>query len=88
MWYSVIACASLGLERSRRSSSAILSSRPNTLRKPQVSRGWVAANDDAVSGPTPATSRMKRENRIAWRASSACWVARKYFWSSRGAASM
>jgi hypothetical protein len=31
---------------------------------------------------------MKRLKKIAWRASSTCWVARKYFCSSRGAASM
>ena len=35
-----------------------------------------------------ATSRMKRPNSTACRASSTCWVARKYFCSSRGAASM
>jgi hypothetical protein len=31
---------------------------------------------------------MKRLKKIAWRASSTCWVARKYFCSSRGAASI
>jgi hypothetical protein len=31
---------------------------------------------------------MKRLKKTAWRASSTCWVARKYFCSSRGAASM
>jgi hypothetical protein len=31
---------------------------------------------------------MKRLKKIVWRASSTCWVARKYFCSSRGAASM
>ena len=31
---------------------------------------------------------MKRWKNTAWRASSTCWVARKYFCSSSGAASM
>jgi hypothetical protein len=31
---------------------------------------------------------MNRLKKIAWRASSTCWVARKYFCSSCGAASM
>ena len=38
--------------------------------------------------PTPAASCMKRLKNTAWRASSTCWVARKYFCSSFGAASM
>ena len=37
---------------------------------------------------TPATSDMKRLKKTAWRASSTCCVARKYFCSSSGAASM
>ena len=41
-----------------------------------------------VPSPIPATSCMKRLKKTAWRASSTCWVARKYFCSSRGAASM
>ena len=39
MWYSVIAFASCGRERSLRSSSAILSRRSNVFLKPQVSIG-------------------------------------------------
>jgi hypothetical protein len=38
--------------------------------------------------PAPITSRKKRWKKTAWRASSTCWVARKYFCSSLGAASM
>src|SRR5687767_11286371 len=41
-----------------------------------------------MSPSTPITSRKKREKKTEWRASSTCWVARKYFCSSRGAASM
>jgi hypothetical protein len=73
----------------RRSSALIVSSRPNTFLKPQVSRGSMAASRSPVLPPsTPATSCMKRLKKTAWRASSTCWVARKYFCSSRGAASM
>ena len=36
----------------------------------------------------PMTSLKKREKKIAWRASSTCWVVMKYFCSSSGAASM
>ena len=38
--------------------------------------------------PIPHTSCMNRLKKTAWRASSTCWVARKYFCSSVGAASM
>jgi len=38
--------------------------------------------------PMPQTSCMKRLKKTAWRASSTCWVVRKYFCSSSGAASM
>ena len=88
MWYSVTACASFGRERSLRSSSAIVSSRSNTFLKPQVRFGRVAASEPAMESPASTTSRMKRPKKTAWRASSTCWVARKYFCSSRGAASM
>ena len=40
-----------------------------------------------VVPPMPATSDMKRLKKTAWRASSTCWVVRKYFCSSSGAAS-
>src|SRR3712207_7811736 len=36
----------------------------------------------------PISSCMKRLKKTVCRASSTCWVARKYFCSSRGAASM
>ncbi len=38
--------------------------------------------------PAPITSLKKRWKKTEWRASSTCWVARKYFCSSFGAASM
>ena len=41
-----------------------------------------------MSCPRSTTSFMKRPKKTAWRASSTCCVARKYFCSSRGAASM
>ena len=41
-----------------------------------------------VPSPAPTTSCMKRLKKTEWRASSTCWVARKYFCSSSGAASM
>ena len=89
MWYIVTACASFVRERSRRSSSACLSSSSNVLTKPQVSCGRIASSPPPiVPSPTSHTSRMKRLKKTAWRASSTCWVARKYFCSSRGAASM
>ena len=47
----MIAWASFGRERSRRSSSAIRSSRSNTLRKPQVSFGRVCIQRRADVGP-------------------------------------
>ena len=85
----MIACANFGRERSRRSSSATWSSLANVLRKPQVSSGRVASSADAMSPvPAPTTSCMKRLKKMAWRASSTCCVARKYFCSSFGAASM
>ncbi len=81
--------AKLGIERSRRSSSATLSRWAKVLRKPQLSSGRVASSALAVLPvPRPTTSRMKRSKNTACRASSTCWVARKYVCSSRGAASM
>ena len=88
-WYMTTACASLVRERSRRSSSTTWWSISNVLRKPHVSSGRVAASAPAmVPSPRSTTSCMKRAKKTAWRASSTCWVARKYFCSSRGAASM
>jgi hypothetical protein len=88
-WYSVIAAARFVRVGLRRSSAHIVSSLSKTLRKPQVSWGSMAARrSPAFRPPTPATSPMKRLKKTAWRASSACWVARKYFCSSSGAASM
>ena len=88
-WYIVTAWASLVRERSRRSSSTTRSSISNVFTKPQVSSGRVASSAAAtVPSPRSTTSCMKRLKNTAWRASSTCWVARKYFCSSRGAASM
>ena len=67
----------------------MVSSRPKTRLKPQVSLGSMAVSREPMSAPPmPATSCMKRLKKTAWRASSTCWVARKYFCSSSGAASM
>src|ERR671924_683596 len=86
-WYIVTAWASLVRERSRRSSSTTRSSIAKVLTKPQVSSGLVASSAPAiVPSPRSTTSCMKRLKNTAWRASSTCWVARKYFCSSRGAA--
>ncbi len=88
-WYIVTACASLVRERSRRSSSTTRSSIANVFTKPHVSSGRVASSAPAiVPSPRSTTSCMKRLKNTAWRASSTCWVVRKYFCSSRGAASM
>jgi hypothetical protein len=85
----VIAAARLGSVGLRRSSADIVSNRSNTLRKPQVSWGSSAASRSCVDmPPMPTTSCMKRLKKIACRASSTCCVARKYFCSSSGAASM
>jgi hypothetical protein len=43
---------------------------------------------DIEPSPMSQTSCMKRMKKTAWRASSTCWVVRKYFCSSSGAASM
>jgi hypothetical protein len=76
-------------DRSRRSSSTTLSSIANVFTKPQVSSGRVASRPLAtVPSPISTTSCMKRLKNTAWRASSTCCVVRKYFCSSRGAASM
>ncbi len=89
MWYIVTARASDTRERSCRSSPVIWSSSANVLRKPHVSSGSVAFSVPAIEpSPRPTTSPMKRLKKIAWRASSACCVQRKYFCSSSGAASM
>jgi len=88
-WYIVTARARAARERSRRSASVTSCSIANVLRKPQVSSGSVARSAPAiVPSPRPATSSMKRWKKTAWRASSDCCVVRKYFCSSRGAASM
>ena len=58
------------------------------LAKPQVSCGRIASRASPAVPPMPTTSSMKRLKKIAWRASSTCCVARKYFCSSSGAASM
>ncbi len=88
-WYIVTARASATRDLSRRSSSVISSSSAKVFLKPQVSSGSTALSPPAiVPSPTPTTSSMKRLKKTAWRASSTCWVARKYFCSSRGAASM
>ncbi len=65
------------------------SKRPKTWRWPQVISPAVARRPPAiVPSPAPTTSCMKRLKKTEWRASSTCWVARKYFCSSSGAASM
>ena len=88
-WYIVTARASAVRERSLRSTPVTSSSISKVLRKPQVSSGSVAASAPAmVPSPRSTTSCMKRWKKTEWRASSTCWVARKYFCSSRGAASM
>ena len=88
-WYMVTARASATRERSVRSAPVISSSSANVLRKPQVSSGCTARSPPPMlPSPTPTTSSMKRLKNTAWRASSTCCVARKYFCSSRGAASM
>ena len=89
-WYIVTARASLVRERSRRSSSVTRSSSANVFTKPHVSSRprRLAAPPAIVPSPRSTTSCMKRLKKIAWRASSTCWVVRKYFCSSRGAASM
>ena len=67
----------------------ISSSSANVLRKPHVSCGSTASSPPAiVPSPRCTTSSMKRLKNMAWRASSTCWVARKYFCSSSGAAAM
>ena len=63
------------------------SRRSKTCTKPQVSWGRIAASASPVVPPMPATSDMKRLKNTACRASSTCWVVRKYFCSSSGAAS-
>ncbi len=89
MWYIVTARASATRDRSDRSAPVISSSSAKVFRKPHVSSGSVARNPPAIDpSPRPTTSCRKRLKKIAWRASSTCWVARKYFCSSRGAASM
>ena len=42
------------------------------------------ASPAASVSPAPMTSLKKRWKKTAWRASSTCWVARKYFCSSFG----
>ena len=86
----MIAWASFVIERSLRSSSDISSRRSKTFMKPQVSCGLISVSASPALPPTPmpATSSMKRLKKTAWRASSTCCVARKYFCSSSGAASM
>ena len=65
-WYSVTACASIGRERSRRSSPATRSSSSKVFTKPHVSCGWIASSPPAVvPSPIPATSRMKRLKNTA-----------------------
>ena len=72
-----------------RSSLTTLSSISKVFTKPQVSSGRVASSALAtVPSPRSTTSCMKRLKKTAWRASSTCCVVRKYFCSSRGAASM
>ena len=63
----MIACASFGLERSRRSSSAIRSSRANTFLKPQVSSGRVASSEEAVSLPIAddLAHEAREQHRVA-----------------------
>ena len=88
-WYIVTARASEARERSLRSSSVTRSRCSKVLRKPHVSSGSVARSASAtVPSPRSTTSCMKRWKKIEWRASSTCWVVRKYFCSSSGAASM
>ena len=66
----------------------MVTSRSKILVKPQVSSGLIAFRPSATVGPPmPTTSFMKRLKKTAWRASSTCWVVRKYFCSSSGAAS-
>ena len=52
-----------------------------------VETKWKAAGYP-IDSPASITSRKKRWKKTACRASSTCWVARKYFCSSFGAASM
>ena len=89
MWYIVIDRARLIFDRSFLRRLATSSRWLNVLRWPHVMCGSVARMPPPiVPSPSPTTSSMKRLKNTAWRASSTCWVARKYFCSSSGAASM
>ena len=62
---------------------------PKVCRWPQLSSACVASSVPPIEpSPSPTTSCMKRLKKTLWRASSTCCVARKYFCSSSGAASM
>jgi hypothetical protein len=88
-WYIVTALRELGARAVARSSSVTRSSMLEGLAEAPGQLGSVAsqrAGDRAVAALDDLVHEALEED--AWRASSTCWVARKYFCSSRGAASM